>query len=172
MRLCASLKYKIPRVLCLCLQVNGGKCVVDISYLITLFLLLVGYDVYLVGGCVRDLILKQTPKDFDILTTADLKEVTFISYLYFVFESLVMLWQFSGQLEWIYKQLEGQQVFLYCHLVLHVDFKYSNSGFWLVRFNLRSPFNGTRLSQELNLNPRPYLRENELLVTQANRLWL
>ncbi|XP_057419592.1 uncharacterized protein LOC130713803 [Lotus japonicus] len=34
-----------------------------------------GYDVYLVGGCVRDLILKQTPKDFDILTSADLKEV-------------------------------------------------------------------------------------------------
>ncbi|KAK7291526.1 hypothetical protein RIF29_06742 [Crotalaria pallida] len=34
-----------------------------------------GYDVYLVGGCVRDLILKQTPKDFDIITSADLKEV-------------------------------------------------------------------------------------------------
>ncbi|KAI3759550.1 hypothetical protein L6452_07442 [Arctium lappa] len=35
-----------------------------------------GYDVYLVGGCVRDLILKRTPKDFDVLTTAELKEVT------------------------------------------------------------------------------------------------
>ncbi|RDY03610.1 pcnB, partial [Mucuna pruriens] len=35
-----------------------------------------GHDVYLVGGCVRDLILKQTPKDFDIITSADLKEVT------------------------------------------------------------------------------------------------
>lgn len=34
-----------------------------------------GYDVYLVGGCVRDLILKKTPKDFDILTSAELKEV-------------------------------------------------------------------------------------------------
>ncbi|XP_019464723.1 PREDICTED: uncharacterized protein LOC109363020 [Lupinus angustifolius] len=34
-----------------------------------------GYDVYLVGGCVRDLILKQTPKDFDIITSADLREV-------------------------------------------------------------------------------------------------
>ncbi|PWA41117.1 Poly A polymerase, head domain-containing protein [Artemisia annua] len=34
-----------------------------------------GYDVYLVGGCVRDLVLKRTPKDFDILTTAELKEV-------------------------------------------------------------------------------------------------
>ncbi|KAL4330074.1 hypothetical protein AHAS_Ahas13G0363700 [Arachis hypogaea] len=33
------------------------------------------YDVYLVGGCVRDLILKQIPKDFDIITSADLKEV-------------------------------------------------------------------------------------------------
>ncbi|PNY06893.1 poly(A) polymerase-like protein [Trifolium pratense] len=34
-----------------------------------------GYDVYLVGGCVRDLILMQTPKDFDIITSADLREV-------------------------------------------------------------------------------------------------
>lgn len=34
-----------------------------------------GYEVYLVGGCVRDLILKRTPKDFDIITSAELKEV-------------------------------------------------------------------------------------------------
>ncbi|KAI7749182.1 hypothetical protein M8C21_028237, partial [Ambrosia artemisiifolia] len=34
-----------------------------------------GYEVYLVGGCVRDLVLKRTPKDFDILTSAELKEV-------------------------------------------------------------------------------------------------
>ncbi|XP_039064835.1 CCA-adding enzyme-like [Hibiscus syriacus] len=34
-----------------------------------------GYDVYLVGGCIRDLILKQTPKDFNIITTAQLIEV-------------------------------------------------------------------------------------------------
>ncbi|GAV60170.1 PolyA_pol domain-containing protein/PolyA_pol_RNAbd domain-containing protein, partial [Cephalotus follicularis] len=34
-----------------------------------------GYEVYLVGGCVRDLILKRTPKDFDILTSAELPEV-------------------------------------------------------------------------------------------------
>lgn len=38
-------------------------------------LFFVGYEVYLVGGCVRDLILKRTPKDFDIITTAELKEV-------------------------------------------------------------------------------------------------
>jgi tRNA nucleotidyltransferase/poly(A) polymerase len=31
--------------------------------------------VYLVGGCVRDLILKKTPRDFDVLTTADLRQV-------------------------------------------------------------------------------------------------
>jgi len=37
---------------------------------------LAGYEVYLVGGCVRDLILKRVPKDFDILTTAELREVT------------------------------------------------------------------------------------------------
>lgn len=34
-----------------------------------------GYEVYLVGGCVRDLILKRIPKDFDIITSAQLKEV-------------------------------------------------------------------------------------------------
>ncbi|CAM8973842.1 hypothetical protein QQ045_028455 [Rhodiola kirilowii] len=34
-----------------------------------------GYTVYLVGGCVRDLILKKTPKDFDIITSAELKEI-------------------------------------------------------------------------------------------------
>lgn len=39
------------------------------------FLHFAGYDVYLVGGCVRDLIMKKTPKDFDIITTADLRQV-------------------------------------------------------------------------------------------------
>jgi hypothetical protein len=34
-----------------------------------------GYDVYLVGGCVRDLIMKKIPKDFDVITTADLRQV-------------------------------------------------------------------------------------------------
>ncbi|XP_015581210.1 poly(A) polymerase I isoform X2 [Ricinus communis] len=34
-----------------------------------------GYEVYLVGGCVRDLILKRIPKDFDIITSAELREV-------------------------------------------------------------------------------------------------
>ncbi|XP_060171483.1 uncharacterized protein LOC132602722 [Lycium barbarum] len=34
-----------------------------------------GFEVYLVGGCVRDLILDRTPKDFDILTSAELREV-------------------------------------------------------------------------------------------------
>ncbi|KAL8042684.1 hypothetical protein ABFX02_09G069300 [Erythranthe guttata] len=34
-----------------------------------------GFEVYLVGGCVRDLILKRIPKDFDVITTAELKEV-------------------------------------------------------------------------------------------------
>ncbi|CAD5180764.1 unnamed protein product [Musa acuminata subsp. malaccensis] len=33
------------------------------------------YEVYLVGGCVRDLVMKKTPKDFDIITSADLREV-------------------------------------------------------------------------------------------------
>ncbi|XP_038894749.1 uncharacterized protein LOC120083156 isoform X8 [Benincasa hispida] len=34
-----------------------------------------GYEVYLVGGCVRDLVLRRIPKDFDIITSAQLKEV-------------------------------------------------------------------------------------------------
>ncbi|KAK6922462.1 Poly A polymerase, head domain, partial [Dillenia turbinata] len=34
-----------------------------------------GYEVFLVGGCVRDLILNRTPKDFDIITSAELKEI-------------------------------------------------------------------------------------------------
>ncbi|XP_057804889.1 uncharacterized protein LOC131020210 [Salvia miltiorrhiza] len=34
-----------------------------------------GFEVYLVGGCVRDLILRRVPKDFDVLTSAELKDV-------------------------------------------------------------------------------------------------
>lgn len=53
------------------------------------FSLLVGYDVYLVGGCVRDLILKRTPKDFDVITSAELKEVTFILYFCVIFKLII-----------------------------------------------------------------------------------
>ncbi|KAK1322348.1 hypothetical protein QJS10_CPA03g02413 [Acorus calamus] len=34
-----------------------------------------GFDAYLVGGCVRDLLLKKIPKDFDVVTTANLNQV-------------------------------------------------------------------------------------------------
>lgn len=34
-----------------------------------------GYDAYLVGGCVRDLLLNKIPKDFDVITSANLKEI-------------------------------------------------------------------------------------------------
>ncbi|XVE87528.1 hypothetical protein DITRI_Ditri18aG0125000 [Diplodiscus trichospermus] len=34
-----------------------------------------GFEAYLVGGCVRDLVLKRIPKDFDVITTADLKQI-------------------------------------------------------------------------------------------------
>lgn len=44
--------------------------------------LLAGFEVYLVGGCVRDLILDRTPKDFDILTSAELKEVRCTAHFY------------------------------------------------------------------------------------------
>jgi hypothetical protein len=36
---------------------------------------LAGHEVYLVGGSVRDMLLKQVPKDFDVITTAQLKQV-------------------------------------------------------------------------------------------------
>lgn len=34
-----------------------------------------GFEAYLVGGCVRDLLLKKPPKDFDVITTASLNEI-------------------------------------------------------------------------------------------------
>jgi poly(A) polymerase len=34
-----------------------------------------GYDAYLVGGCVRDLLLGREPKDFDVVTNADPDQV-------------------------------------------------------------------------------------------------
>lgn len=34
-----------------------------------------GFEAYLVGGCVRDLLLKRTPKDFDVITTANLQQI-------------------------------------------------------------------------------------------------
>jgi tRNA nucleotidyltransferase/poly(A) polymerase len=34
-----------------------------------------GFEAYLVGGCVRDLLLKRAPKDFDVITTASLQQV-------------------------------------------------------------------------------------------------
>ncbi|KAJ7944068.1 Poly(A) polymerase [Quillaja saponaria] len=34
-----------------------------------------GFDAYLVGGCVRDLILNRIPKDFDVITTATLQQI-------------------------------------------------------------------------------------------------
>ncbi|CAN8257775.1 unnamed protein product [Cochlearia groenlandica] len=34
-----------------------------------------GFDAYLVGGCVRDLILHRVPKDYDVITTANLKQI-------------------------------------------------------------------------------------------------
>ncbi|KAH9662416.1 polynucleotide adenylyltransferase family protein [Citrus sinensis] len=33
------------------------------------------FQAYLVGGCVRDLLLRRVPKDFDVITTANLKQI-------------------------------------------------------------------------------------------------
>nr|KAJ0220549.1 hypothetical protein LSAT_V11C200077080 [Lactuca sativa] len=35
-----------------------------------------GFEAYLVGGCVRDLLLNRTPKDFDVITTAHLEQIS------------------------------------------------------------------------------------------------
>lgn len=56
--------------------------------LVDYFVNLAGYEVYLVGGCVRDLILKRTPKDFDIITSAELKEV-FSNYIRVLFRCVL-----------------------------------------------------------------------------------
>jgi tRNA nucleotidyltransferase/poly(A) polymerase len=37
-------------------------------------LLAAGHDVYLVGGTVRDLLLHKAPRDYDLLTTANLQQ--------------------------------------------------------------------------------------------------
>jgi len=34
-----------------------------------------GYEAYLVGGCVRDVLLNRKPKDFDVSTNASPEEV-------------------------------------------------------------------------------------------------
>ncbi|KAL5706177.1 hypothetical protein ACHQM5_024380 [Ranunculus cassubicifolius] len=34
-----------------------------------------GFEAYLVGGCVRDLLLRRIPKDFDVITNANLKQI-------------------------------------------------------------------------------------------------
>jgi hypothetical protein len=57
--------------------------------LVDYFVNLAGYEVYLVGGCVRDLILKRTPKDFDVVTSAELKEV-FSIYICDLFRFLML----------------------------------------------------------------------------------
>ncbi|XP_035831587.1 uncharacterized protein LOC110922624 isoform X2 [Helianthus annuus] len=35
-----------------------------------------GFEAYLVGGCVRDLLLNRPPKDFDVITTANLDQIS------------------------------------------------------------------------------------------------
>ncbi|XP_047314889.1 uncharacterized protein LOC124918866 isoform X2 [Impatiens glandulifera] len=45
------------------------------SYMVLKILKNAGFEAYLVGGCVRDLILNKVPKDFDVITTAALKQI-------------------------------------------------------------------------------------------------
>lgn len=55
--------------------------------------LVLGFEAYLVGGCVRDLLLNRVPKDFDVITSADLTEVV----LSFSFDIHVILWLSHNQ---------------------------------------------------------------------------
>lgn len=59
----------------LLIQKNLGAFFLHEHLTVSFLFSVLGYEVYLVGGCVRDLILKRTPKDFDIITSAELKEV-------------------------------------------------------------------------------------------------
>lgn len=45
------------------------------SWIVLKILQRAGFEAYLVGGCVRDLLLNKAPKDFDIITTAALKQI-------------------------------------------------------------------------------------------------
>ncbi|KAK1440520.1 hypothetical protein QVD17_06348 [Tagetes erecta] len=56
------------------LGITGGK-VPSSAYSLIKILRSRGYEAYLVGGCVRDLLLNRTPKDFDVITTADLDQI-------------------------------------------------------------------------------------------------
>ncbi|XP_074371133.1 uncharacterized protein LOC141712192 isoform X2 [Apium graveolens] len=47
----------------------------EASWLVLKSLQARGFKAYLVGGCVRDLLLNRKPKDYDIITTANLKQV-------------------------------------------------------------------------------------------------
>lgn len=49
----------------------------------------IGFEAYLVGGCVRDLLLNKIPKDFDVITTAKLKEVFFFPLFLVLFTSYI-----------------------------------------------------------------------------------
>lgn len=59
---------------------KGGKIHLDIAKKVLQKILDAGYEAYLVGGCVRDYLLKKIPKDFDITTNAlpeDIEKVFF-----------------------------------------------------------------------------------------------
>lgn len=68
-----------------------GRSAKSIYYWILLYNFLVlhisGFEAYLVGGCVRDLVLKRIPKDFDVITTANLKQV-WVTMFFFSFSFL------------------------------------------------------------------------------------
>lgn len=54
--------------------IDGWK-ISESAWLTTQILRRKGFQAYLVGGCVRDLLLDRTPKDFDVITSASLKEI-------------------------------------------------------------------------------------------------
>ena len=59
------------------LETNKYKIPDDVNFLMDRMLKF-SSEVYLVGGCVRDLLLDKTPKDFDIVTDISYDDLTWI----------------------------------------------------------------------------------------------
>ncbi|CAI9272231.1 unnamed protein product [Lactuca saligna] len=72
-----------------------------------------GFEAYLVGGCVRDLLLNRTPKDFDVITTADLNQIK----KQFIDGSIIEVSSFKT----LAKHSEDKEKFLVSHMPRNCD---------------------------------------------------
>ncbi|EPS60978.1 hypothetical protein M569_13823, partial [Genlisea aurea] len=69
----------------------SAKMVPNHSWTVLRMLQAAGKEAYFVGGCVRDLLLKKVPKDFDIVTTAELKQVVFFFLVKRMFNRAIII---------------------------------------------------------------------------------